>query len=69
MCPLPAIYERVHGPLRHLVVDEYQDINPAQERLIELLAQPPVELCPPAGRNRCGNHCDRGRVDGVARLE
>ncbi len=41
----PAIYERVHGPLRHLVVDEYQDVNPAQERLIELLAQPPVELC------------------------
>lgn len=41
----PAIFDRVHGPLRHLVVDEYQDINPAQERLIALLAQPPVELC------------------------
>lgn len=27
----------VHGRLRHLIVDEYQDINPAQERLIELL--------------------------------
>ena len=26
-------------------VDEYQDINPAQERSIELLATPPVELC------------------------
>jgi DNA helicase II / ATP-dependent DNA helicase PcrA len=29
----PAIFQRVHGPLRHLLVDEYQDINPAQERL------------------------------------
>ncbi|MBI4248511.1 MAG: ATP-dependent helicase [Elusimicrobia bacterium] len=41
----PATYERVHGPLRHLIVDEYQDINPAQERLIELLAKDPVQLC------------------------
>jgi DNA helicase II / ATP-dependent DNA helicase PcrA len=39
------VYERVHGPLRYLVVDEYQDINPAQERLIELLSRRPVELC------------------------
>ncbi|MGH9892545.1 MAG: ATP-dependent helicase, partial [bacterium] len=41
----PATYERVHGPLRHLIVDEYQDVNPAQEELVRLLAQPPVELC------------------------
>lgn len=41
----PAIFKRVHGPLRHLLVDEYQDINPAQERLIQLLARKPVELC------------------------
>jgi len=41
----PAIYDRVAGSLRHLIVDEYQDINPAQERLIELLAKPPVQLC------------------------
>ncbi len=32
------------GPLRHLLVDEYQDINPAQEELIRLLAEPPVQL-------------------------
>ena len=31
--------------LRHLIVDEYQDVNPAQERLIELLTGPEVELC------------------------
>jgi len=35
----------VHAELRHLIVDEYQDVNPAQERLIELLAGPAVELC------------------------
>lgn len=39
------IFERVHGRLRHLVVDEYQDINPAQEALIEKLATGDVELC------------------------
>ena len=41
----PEIAARVHADLRHLVVDEYQDVNPAQERLIELLAGPQVELC------------------------
>ncbi|HOC70697.1 MAG TPA: ATP-dependent helicase [Candidatus Hydrogenedentes bacterium] len=41
----PEIFARVHDPLRYVIVDEYQDINPAQERLIELLSKPPVELC------------------------
>ena len=41
----PDAFARVHGPLRHLIVDEYQDINPAQEALIERLASPPVQLC------------------------
>ena len=41
----PAIYERVTSHLHHLIVDEYQDINPAQEKLIELLARPSVQLC------------------------
>lgn len=41
----PVIFEKVHGPLRYLLVDEYQDINPAQERLIRLLASKSVELC------------------------
>lgn len=36
----PAIHTRVTENLRHLIVDEYQDVNPAQERLVELLAQP-----------------------------
>lgn len=36
----PAIHAHVTQNLRHLIVDEYQDVNPAQERLVELLAQP-----------------------------
>ncbi len=36
---------RVHGPLRHLIVDEFQDINPAQSRLIERLSAPPAIVC------------------------
>jgi len=39
-----AVFESVHGPLKYLFVDEYQDINPAQEELIRMLAQPPVCL-------------------------
>ena len=41
----PRVFAAVHGPLRHLVVDEYQDINPAQEALITRLAMSPVQLC------------------------
>ncbi|HEY9472037.1 MAG TPA: ATP-dependent helicase, partial [Propionibacteriaceae bacterium] len=41
----PELAEQVHATLRHLIVDEYQDVNPAQERLIELLTGPQVALC------------------------
>ena len=41
----PSILDAVHTELRHLIVDEYQDVNPAQERLVELLAGPAVEVC------------------------
>ncbi len=47
----PAFRASVRADLQHLVVDEYQDINPAQERLIELLSDTPrpsehaVNLC------------------------
>jgi DNA helicase-2/ATP-dependent DNA helicase PcrA len=41
----PTVVGTVHATLRHLIVDEYQDVNPAQERLIRLLAGPEVELC------------------------
>ncbi|WP_380159875.1 ATP-dependent helicase [Kineococcus sp. R86509] len=36
----PAVHAAVTAALKHLIVDEYQDVNPAQERLIELLAKP-----------------------------
>lgn len=41
----PELLAAVTEPLRHLIVDEYQDVNPAQERLIELLASGGPELC------------------------
>ncbi len=41
----PELAAEVHSRLRHLIVDEYQDVNPAQERLIRLLTGPQVELC------------------------
>jgi len=41
----PEIADRVHADLRHLIVDEYQDVNPSQERLISLLSSGGVELC------------------------
>jgi DNA helicase-2/ATP-dependent DNA helicase PcrA len=35
----------IHADLRHLIVDEYQDVNPAQERLVELIAGSGAEVC------------------------
>ncbi|WP_458113466.1 UvrD-helicase domain-containing protein [Arthrobacter sp. R1-13] len=37
---VPEIHAKVTESLRHLIVDEYQDVNPAQECLITLLAKP-----------------------------
>ena len=36
----PGVRALVTKDLRHLIVDEYQDVNPAQEQLIRLLAKP-----------------------------
>lgn len=36
----PDVHDAVTAPLRHLIVDEYQDVNAAQEKLVELLARP-----------------------------
>lgn len=33
----PAVANQIHQSLKHLIVDEYQDVNPAQEELIRLL--------------------------------
>ena len=37
---VPEVHAAVTADLRHLIVDEYQDVNPAQEELIRLLATP-----------------------------
>lgn len=36
----PDVHDEVTAGLKHLIVDEYQDVNPAQEELIRLLAAP-----------------------------
>ncbi|MGC1239557.1 MAG: ATP-dependent DNA helicase [Acidimicrobiales bacterium] len=36
----PVVHSTVTADVKHLIVDEYQDVNPAQERLIGLLAKP-----------------------------
>ena len=36
----PLVHAAATAGIHHLIVDEYQDVNPAQERLIELLAKP-----------------------------
>ena len=41
----PGILASVRGSLKHLIVDEYQDINPAQEALIRKLGAAPVQVC------------------------
>jgi DNA helicase II / ATP-dependent DNA helicase PcrA len=41
----PEVLASVRSQLRNLIVDEYQDVNPAQEPLVELLTGPEVELC------------------------
>lgn len=39
------LFRRSHAALRHLIVDEFQDINPAQAALIERLGRAPVCVC------------------------
>jgi len=41
----PEMRAKLHEGLKHLIVDEYQDINPAQQRLIELMTGETTELC------------------------
>jgi len=41
----PAMRTRIAGRLKHLIVDEYQDINPSQDRLIQLLASSGAHVC------------------------
>ena len=41
----PDVRDQVVSSLKHLIVDEYQDVNFAQESLIQLLTGPNTELC------------------------
>ena len=41
----PTHHGRICGHLQHLIVDEFQDVNPAQVALVERIARPPVQLC------------------------
>lgn len=36
----PDVRQLLKSKIEHLIVDEYQDVNPAQERLIQLLSDP-----------------------------
>ena len=38
------IYDKVVPQIQHIIVDEYQDINPAQEKLIEILSSSAASL-------------------------
>jgi len=36
----PEVHAKVAADIKYLIVDEYQDVNPSQEKLIEMLAKP-----------------------------
>lgn len=40
-----SVRERIHERIQYLLVDEYQDINPVQERLIRAIHDGGAELC------------------------
>lgn len=41
----PEVFRTVHRTLKHLIVDEFQDINPAQAKLITLLSKRQTQVC------------------------
>lgn len=45
--------QRVQGFLDHVIVDEYQDINEAQQRLLALLAGPHADVMAVGDANQC----------------
>lgn len=47
------IRETVVGPIKHLLIDEYQDLNPAQERLAHLLVSKGGSLFVVGDANQC----------------
>lgn len=47
------ILNTVAGSIQHLLIDEYQDLNPSQEKLIELLVSKGASLFVVGDRNQC----------------
>jgi DNA helicase-2/ATP-dependent DNA helicase PcrA len=45
MMEYPQVADQVRNQYRHIVVDEYQDVSPVQQRLLELWLGPRQELC------------------------
>ena len=41
----PAIAERVRATYRHFVVDEYQDVSPVQQRLLDVWLGDSADIC------------------------
>ena len=41
----PSLRARIGERIRHVIVDEYQDVNPIQERLVRALADAGAEVC------------------------
>ncbi|MFG6178205.1 ATP-dependent helicase [Halomonas sp. THAF12] len=49
----PALRARVQGFLDHVIIDEYQDINPAQQRLLAVLAGREAAVMAVGDANQC----------------
>jgi len=47
------VYQAVTGKIRHLLIDEYQDLNPAQERLVQSLVSKGANLFVVGDVNQC----------------
>ena len=48
-----SVRHAVHSALRHLIVDEYQDINPAQEALVAAMVGGGAHLCVVGDDQQC----------------
>ena len=49
----PVLRQRVEGFLDHVIVDEYQDINTVQQRLLAVLAGPDASVMAEGDANQC----------------
>ncbi|HOT94353.1 MAG TPA: ATP-dependent DNA helicase [Methanoregulaceae archaeon] len=64
----PTLLAREQGRVRHLVVDEYQDINTLQERLIELMVGKDGNLCVVGDDDQCIYHWRGSDVEKIIRF-